>query len=164
MNKMKTFVFTKTNGIPDFLQKECIIDSFEGSLYQKYYETDFDEEFKTKFQEYFSDCIGNKIEISFGWMNFTKYTGVNNTFKWHNENGVNGEIISDYEYSCVFWLLGETNKGGDFKYIDGEGNINVVKLDPPGFMIINKDTLHSVENYLGKTHRVSFNFNFRLTG
>lgn len=157
---IELFKFVKLNDIPDFLKQQLDIPDFDGSLYQKFYEQDLDDEFKTKFKEYFSNLIGNDVEISFGWINYTKYSGVNNDFNWHNENGVNGDIISNYEKSCVFWLSGEKNKGGGFKYIDDDGNISLIELDPPGFIIITKYTLHSVENYLGNKCRVSFNFNF----
>jgi hypothetical protein len=157
---MELFKLTKLDYIPDFFKKEIEVPKFEGGFYQKNYEGELTDEFKENFKRYFSILIGYQIDISIGWINFTKYNGVENNFNWHNENGVNGHVFSDYENSCVFWLAGEKEKGGGFRYIDLNDNINIVELDPPSFMIIKRDTLHSVESYYGQENRVSFNFNF----
>lgn len=157
---MELYKVTKLDNIPDFLEKEINVPNFDGGFYQKNYDQDLSDEFKSQFKTYFSNLLGNSIDISIGWINFTKYDGVENDFHWHNENGVNGDIYSEYSKSCVFWISGETDKGGRFRYIDESGNINIVPLDPPSFIIISRDTLHSVESYYGNTNRVSFNFNF----
>lgn len=157
---IELFKLVKLNDIPDFLKKEMLVTNFDGGFYQKNYEDGLGDEFKVEFTKYFSSLIGKNITISIGWMNFTSYEGLENSFHWHDENGVNGDIFSEYENSCVFWLAGEKGKGGQFRYIDLNDNINVVDLDPPSFMIIRKDTLHSVESYYSQQPRVSFNFNF----
>lgn len=157
---MELFKLIRLESIPDFIQEEINVQDFDGGFFQKNYEEDLTDEFKEKFKKYFSDLIGYQIDISIGWINFTKYIGVNNDFHWHNENGINGNVFSDYENSCVFWLAGERDKGGSFKYIDPDDNINIIKLEPPSFIIIKRDTLHSVESYYGQRNRVSFNFNF----
>ena len=86
---------------------------------------------------------------------------------WHNENGIKNGLQNQVElktnFDCIVWLRGEKDKGGDLKLInDLTGELLTCKFDPPGFVVITKDTLHSVDNYFGQKYRVSFNIDFDI--
>jgi hypothetical protein len=94
-------------------------------------------------------------------MNCVVYQGLENSFDWHNEDGLgSNDGLNEGQYVCIMWLAGETNKGGAFKYINQEGEIVIVELDPPSLILVTRETLHCVDTYLGTSPRISFNFNF----
>ena len=159
-SKVKLFEVVKLSNIPDWLQQETSVE-IKGNFFQRLYKKEISESFMTQFRQYFSQLVGAKdIAIGSGWMNYLTYQSNQiNSFGWHDENGI-GSAPSEYPFSCVFWLAGDKNKGGQLKYLDENQMVKSIDFDPPAFIIIEKTTIHSVDHYAGKTPRVSFNFNF----
>lgn len=164
---LNEYVSLKT--IPSFLQKgvNSLLQKTEGSttFAQWSYPLDLPENFEDQFEEYVRNLIGeNNIQIHGGWINSIKHQGVDNGMDWHNENGVgrNNNTILKGDFACIFWIQGEVNKGGNLKFINERNEIIVVPFDPPGFIILKKDTLHSVENYFSNKNRVSLNFDLQI--
>ena len=147
---------------PKFLIDEIstidIVESFEQRFYLSY-----PEQFQNMLKQYIEDTINANIIISEGWMNCVRYNGVDNSFDWHNEDGVgSNDGQNEGKYVCIMWLAGEANKGGSFKYINNDGDIVVIDLNPPQLVLIARETLHCVDTYLGTSPRISFNFNFDI--
>jgi hypothetical protein len=147
---------------PQFLLDEVsaidVVKSFEQRFYLSY-----PKQFQTMLRQYIENTIDARIIISEGWMNCVRYNGIDNSFDWHNEDGVgSNDGQNEGKYVCIMWLAGETNMGGSFKYIDDNGDIVVVGLNPPQLILIARETLHCVDTYLGKALRISFNFNFDI--
>lgn len=156
--------------VPDFFQEQLDIflkdlDPDKG-FNQRYYPDDFTKEFEESFIKYFNNLLFEEnLTISKrGCLNFLKFNGLINTCPWHNENGINkglkDQIIADNKYLCIFWLASELDKGGEFKFVNDDGNVIQIPMNPPGFMIFTRDTLHAVNHYTGTTYRISFNVDF----
>lgn len=167
---IKLYQYFLIENLPDFFNSEVDnilsnIDSNKG-FQQKYYPEDFSQSFKENIKEYLEELVEEKIVVSErGCLNITKFIGEGNECVWHSEGGIsNGlvdQIIAERQYLCLFWIRGEKNKGGAFRYLnDITGELVEVLLNPPGFIIITKDTMHSVEHYSGSEYRVSFNIDF----
>ncbi len=134
---------------------------------QKKYPKDFTPEFKVQFKEYLEMLLKSKLDITNrGCLNITKYMGVINEVKWHNENGFSydvpvPQIITKNPYLCLFWIKGKTDYGGEFRCInDTTGDLIIVPFNPPGFIVMTRDTIHSVTHYSSEEFRVSFNVDF----
>ncbi len=93
-------------------------------------------------------------------MNVLNYDGTLNGFEWHNESDVNDNDIS-YQGShvCILWLTGDNDSGGNLLVNDQNG-ITEYKFQAGRGLIIEKDALHKVLHYSGKTTRRSLNFMF----
>jgi hypothetical protein len=125
--------------------------------------TTFSRDFQNNIKDLLEELVSLKIEIIGGWLNCITYTGVNNDFGWHNESDLrklDDPVIGNYV--CTMWLAGEKGKGGAYKFINDDGNVIKVELNPPSLIFVSKHTLHSVESYTGKEYRISFNLNFNI--
>jgi hypothetical protein len=153
----------KLESLPRFFETELetLSATLHTSFEQKFFE-DFSQSFKEQFVLYVEHTLGVKnVRVSEGWLNCTKYAGVSNAFDWHNEDGIgNNDGKNEGTYVCIIWVRGLINKGGAFRYIDDDGNIIIVPLELPSLIVLKKDTMHSVEDYVGTEYRMSFNFNF----
>ncbi len=165
--------------VPDFFSEiYAFIESADGtkSFQQKHYPDHFSPEFISKFKPWFEQLIGAKISgPSRGCVNITKFTGVNNEVPWHDEGGFdNGikdqhsgsgepQVNTDKEFMCFFWLASDHGHGGAFRFInDNTAELGVVELDPPGFLLATKYTLHSVERYSSQQFRMGFTIDFSV--
>lgn len=164
--KINLFEHCALKNLPQFIDEEvnALLDRSDSRspFLQWTYPNDFSKEFVSQIEEYISIVLMQDIEISGGWMNATKYVGIENYFNWHNENGVgeNKKTIFKGHYAGILWLRGEKNKGGDLKIIDDSNQIRSIPFNPPGLILLKKDSLHSVENYFSTERRISFNFDF----
>jgi len=166
----KTF---KVDKLPNFIESQISIfcDSLDSSksFQQKIYPFEFETRFNQRIIPYLKKTLKNK-DIIFSdraCLNFVKNNGTSNSMAWHNENGIKngieGQVDLESKYDCIFWWGGEKNKGGNLKIIhDLTSEIISFPFEPLSFIIITKDTLHSVENYFGDSYRISFNIDFNL--
>jgi hypothetical protein len=147
--------------VPDWLYNEVRCLKLNKEFEQEQIHT-FSKDFQNNFQKLLENISGHTIEIISGWMNCTKYTGKDNDFGWHNESDLRSEPELIGEYVCTLWLAGAVGQGGAYKFIDDDGNVIKVELNPPSLIFVSKHTLHSVESYLGTEYRISFNLNFNI--
>lgn len=146
---------------PNLIQElQEVLESPEG-FYQKKYPEDVSPEFRATFESIVKENNPAIKKIGSGWINATrKIEGTLNGYGWHNEDEERLNLpLNDF---MVFWVSGDTNAGGEFKYIEDDGNIETVPFEPTSFLTMSKDTLHSVEHYDGKSPRISINLNIEL--
>lgn len=163
--------------VPDFFSE--IHDFVEAAdtekwFQQKHYPDHFSPEFIEKFKPWFENLIGANISgPTSGFVNITKFNGLHNETPWHNEGGfANGlkdsrtgetQVKMEREFVCFFWLAGKRGQGGALRFInDHDGTMGIAELDPPGFMLATKDTIHSVEHYSSQQFRVNFTVDFSV--
>lgn len=142
---------------------------------QKHYPDHFSADFVAKFKPWFEQLIGvNSISgPTHGFVNISKFAGLRNETPWHNEGGFgNGlkdprtgeqQVCMEKDYVVFFWLQGEPAAGGALRFInDVTGEMQSAELDPPGFLLATKHTIHSVEHYKSTTFRVNFTVDFSV--
>jgi len=143
---------------------------------QWFYPENFSKEFIEKFKPWFEKLIEvDKIKgPTGGFVNATKYVGYYNETVWHNENSFSngfkciktGKIeapFSDGYNVCFFWLSGDTDCGGALRVINDHTNeLEIIHLNPPGFMLATVETLHSVAHYFSTNFRVNFTVDFQI--
>ena len=116
------------------------------------------------FQTIIEDAIGYKIRITNNWFNRTEYTGVDNSFPWHNEKGLGGtETKMPGSHAAILWIEGEVNKGGSLEVIT-EDNVEKIEFQPGKLIVFESDTLHKVSHYYGETPRTSLNITYEELG
>ena len=112
------------------------------------------------FKDMIEDAIGYKIKITNNWFNRTEYTGVDNSFPWHNEKGLGGtQTNMPGSHAAILWIEGEVNKGGSLEVITND-NVEKVEFQPGKLIVFESDTLHKVSHYYGTTPRTSINITY----
>ena len=155
--------------LPNFFEKE--LARLESSLdlnlsfQNKKYIRDLSQEFKNDFKIFLQNILDKEeVIVSEGWINYIKYDKVMNGLDWHNEVGLgaNKDTIVEDPYMGIIWIDGDSNCGGEFKFIhDITNEIVLVPFNPPNLMIMTKETIHAINHYSSSKHRISLNFNFR---
>ena len=112
------------------------------------------------FKDMIEDAIGYKIKITNNWFNRTEYTGVDNSFPWHNEKGLGGtQTTMPGSHAAILWIEGEVNKGGSLEVITNN-NVEKIEFQPGKLIIFKLDTLHKVSHYYGAKPRTSINITY----
>ena len=113
------------------------------------------------FKQIIENATGYKIRITNNWFNRTEYTGVDNSFPWHNEKGLGGSKTNmPGSHAAILWIEGEVDKGGSLEVVTND-NVEKIELKPGKLIVFEADTLHKVSHYYGATPRTSLNITYK---
>lgn len=108
-----------------------------------------------KFEKWLSTIFSREVKVIKNWINYTKYTGVDNSFNWHDDIHRKGNIL------CILWLDGSVGYGGDLLIVNDNDEISRIVFKPNTLIAMDNKYPHKVEYYYGTEPRVALNFTIK---
>lgn len=136
--------------IPEDLLK--ILDNYSGESLRDFLGV---YNYTKDFEEWLTTILHKDVKVIKNWINYTKYTGVDNSFNWHDDIHRKGNTL------CILWLDGSIGYGGDLLIMNDNNEIDRVAFKPNTLIVMDNRYPHKVEYYYGTEPRVALNFTIK---